>query len=87
MALRRRMQAMAGSSRDWLPDIPPGRRPIDLIIDFLAHTQSQITRDTGAVVALNTAEIRLTVPAAWVAKGCEIFTCFNVKDLAILPLD
>ncbi|KAJ2915337.1 hypothetical protein MD484_g5072, partial [Candolleomyces efflorescens] len=59
-----------------LPDIPPGKRPIDLIIDFLTclweYAKDQITRDIGAVADLNTAEVWLTVPAAWDAKGCEI---------------
>ncbi|RXW12274.1 hypothetical protein EST38_g13579 [Candolleomyces aberdarensis] len=59
-----------------LPDIPPGKRPIDLIIDFLTclweYAKDQITRDIGAVADLNMAEVWLTVPAAWDAKGCEI---------------
>ncbi|KAF5326409.1 hypothetical protein D9611_000946 [Ephemerocybe angulata] len=59
-----------------LPEIPPGKKPIDLIIDFLTclweYAKDQITRDIGAVADLNTAEVWLTVPAAWDAKGCEI---------------
>ncbi|RXW12599.1 hypothetical protein EST38_g13255 [Candolleomyces aberdarensis] len=58
-----------------------GERPIDLIVDFLTRlwecTRDQITRAIGA---LNTTEVWLTVPVAWVAKGCEIFTRFDVKD-------
>ncbi|KAG2006050.1 hypothetical protein CC2G_002398 [Coprinopsis cinerea AmutBmut pab1-1] len=59
-----------------LPDIPPGKRALDLIIDFLTclweYAKDQITRDLGSVADLNTAEVWLTVPAAWDAKGCEI---------------
>ncbi|RXW13640.1 hypothetical protein EST38_g12214 [Candolleomyces aberdarensis] len=61
-----------------LPNILPAKRPIDLTIDFLTRLWNQITRDIGAAAAaaLNTAEVWLTVPAAWF----EIFTCFNLKD-------
>ncbi|KAF9480618.1 actin-like ATPase domain-containing protein [Pholiota conissans] len=59
-----------------LPTIPPGKKAIDLIIDFLSclweYAKDQITRDIGTVADLNTAEVWLTVPAAWDAKGCEI---------------
>ncbi|RXW12910.1 hypothetical protein EST38_g12944 [Candolleomyces aberdarensis] len=58
--------------------IRPGKRPIDLIIDFLTRLWNQITRDNGAVAAaaLNTVYVWLTVPAAWF----ENFTCFNLND-------
>ncbi|KAF8970592.1 hypothetical protein BDZ97DRAFT_1790034 [Flammula alnicola] len=59
-----------------LPALPAGKRAIDLIIDFLSclweYAKEQITRDIGAVADLNTADVWLTVPAAWDAKGCEI---------------
>ncbi|KAF9558515.1 hypothetical protein CPC08DRAFT_743329 [Agrocybe pediades] len=59
-----------------LPALPPGKRAIDLIIDFLSclweYAKEQITRDIGAVADLNSADVWLTVPAAWDARGCEI---------------
>ncbi|KXN92697.1 Heat shock 70 kDa protein 12B [Leucoagaricus sp. SymC.cos] len=59
-----------------LPLLPPGKRAIDLIIDFLSclweHAKEQITRDIGAVADLNSADVLLTVPAAWDAKGCDM---------------
>ncbi|KAM6493252.1 actin-like ATPase domain containing protein [Amanita muscaria] len=59
-----------------LPRLPPGKRAIDLIIDFLSclweYAKDQITREIGAVADLNSAEVWLTVPAAWDAKGCDI---------------
>lgn len=59
-----------------LPKIPPGKKPIDLIIDFLTHlweyAKEQITREIGSVADLNSADVWFTVPAAWDAKGCSI---------------
>ncbi|KAF5345803.1 hypothetical protein D9756_010885 [Leucocoprinus leucothites] len=59
-----------------LPFLPPGKRAVDLIIDFLSclweHAKEQITRDIGAVADLNSADVLLTVPAAWDAKGCDM---------------
>ncbi|PFH45742.1 hypothetical protein AMATHDRAFT_71166 [Amanita thiersii Skay4041] len=59
-----------------LPRLPPGKKPIDLIIDFLSclweYAKDQITREIGAVADLNSADVWLTVPAAWDAKGCDI---------------
>ncbi|CAE6465095.1 unnamed protein product [Rhizoctonia solani] len=59
-----------------LPGLPPGKKPIDAIIDFLSclwnYAKQQITREIGAVADLNTAEVWLTVPAAWDAKGCDM---------------
>ncbi|KAF9529066.1 hypothetical protein CPB83DRAFT_790568 [Crepidotus variabilis] len=59
-----------------LPALPAGKRPIDLIIDFLSclweYAKDQITRDIGAVADLNAADVWLTVPAAWDARGCDI---------------
>ncbi|KAF8735260.1 hypothetical protein AX14_002404 [Amanita brunnescens Koide BX004] len=59
-----------------LPRLPPGKRAIDLIIDFLSclweYAKDQITREIGAVADLNSADVWLTVPAAWDAKGCDI---------------
>ena len=51
-------------------------RPIDVIQDYLrllwAHAKSQITAELGSVADLETAEVILTVPAAWDAKACQI---------------
>ncbi|KAK7440018.1 hypothetical protein VKT23_017271 [Stygiomarasmius scandens] len=59
-----------------LPQLPPGKKAINLIIDFLSclweYAKEQITRDIGAVADLNSADVWLTVPAAWDARGCEI---------------
>ncbi|KAH9476914.1 Heat shock 70 kDa protein 12B [Psilocybe cubensis] len=59
-----------------LPAIPAGKKPLDLIVDFLSclweYAKDQITREIGAVADLNTADVWLTVPAAWDAKGCDI---------------
>ncbi|KAF9074482.1 actin-like ATPase domain-containing protein [Rhodocollybia butyracea] len=59
-----------------LPQLPPGKRAFDLIVDFLSclweYAKEQITREIGAVADLDTANIWLTVPAAWDAKGCEL---------------
>ncbi|KAK2465542.1 hypothetical protein APHAL10511_002434 [Amanita phalloides] len=65
-----------------LPSLPPGKRAVDLIIDFLSclweYAKDQITREIGAVADLNSADVWLTVPAAWDAKGCDI-----MRDAAI----
>ncbi|GJJ14004.1 hypothetical protein Clacol_008261 [Clathrus columnatus] len=65
-----------------LPRIPPGKRPVDLIIDFLSslweYAKEQITREIGAVADLDAADVWLTVPAAWDARGCDI-----MRDAAI----
>ncbi|CUA69590.1 hypothetical protein RSOLAG22IIIB_08597 [Rhizoctonia solani] len=54
----------------------PGKQPIDAIIDFLSclwgYAKQQITREIAAVADLNTADVWLTVPAAWDAKGCDM---------------
>ncbi|PPQ68984.1 hypothetical protein CVT25_009169 [Psilocybe cyanescens] len=59
-----------------LPAIPPGKKALDLIIDFLSclweYAKDQITREIGVVADLNTADVWLTVPAAWDARGCDI---------------
>ncbi|RXW19079.1 hypothetical protein EST38_g6777 [Candolleomyces aberdarensis] len=71
--------------------LQPGKRPVDLIIDFLTrlweYTMDQITRDTGAVAAFDTAESWLTVPAAWVVKGCKNLLASTSKTHAILSSD
>ncbi|KIJ47170.1 hypothetical protein M422DRAFT_164320 [Sphaerobolus stellatus SS14] len=56
-----------------LPRIPTSN---DLIVDFLSclwdYARQQITREIGAVADLDSADVWLTVPAAWDAKGCDI---------------
>lgn len=65
-----------GSVDPRLPKIPPGKKPIDLIVDFLTalweYAKEQITREIGSVADLNSADVWFTVPAAWDAKGCSI---------------
>lgn len=65
-----------------LPQLPAGKQAVDLIIDFLGclwdYAREQITRDIGAVADLNSADVWLTVPAAWDAKGCDL-----MRDAAI----
>ncbi|KAJ3921005.1 hypothetical protein F5877DRAFT_36885 [Lentinula edodes] len=59
-----------------LPQLPPGKRAFDLIVDFLSclweYAKEQITREIGAVADLASADVWLTVPAAWDAKGCDL---------------
>ncbi|KAI0289645.1 actin-like ATPase domain-containing protein [Russula brevipes] len=59
-----------------LPPIPPGKKPIHLIVDFLycmwEYAKEQITREIGAVADLDSADVWLTVPAAWDARGCDM---------------
>lgn len=65
-----------------LPPIPPGKKPIHLIVDFLScmweYAKEQITREIGAVADLDSADVWLTVPAAWDARGCDL-----MRDAAI----
>ncbi|KAH9960279.1 actin-like ATPase domain-containing protein [Russula dissimulans] len=65
-----------------LPPIPPGKKPIHLIVDFLycmwEYAKEQITREIGAVADLDSADVWLTVPAAWDARGCDM-----MRDAAI----
>ncbi|KAH9922307.1 actin-like ATPase domain-containing protein [Epithele typhae] len=65
-----------------LPTLPPGKKAIDLIIDFLSclwdYAKQQITREIGAVADLDSADVWLTVPAAWDATGCQM-----MRDAAI----
>ncbi|KAJ7147329.1 actin-like ATPase domain-containing protein [Mycena filopes] len=59
-----------------LPSLPPGKTPTDLITEFLSclweYGREQITRDIGAIADLNSADVWLTVPAAWDARGCAM---------------
>ncbi|KAG6334314.1 hypothetical protein ID866_4779 [Astraeus odoratus] len=59
-----------------LPQLPPGKKAMNLIVDFLSclweYAKEEITREIGAVADLNTADVILTCPAAWDAKGCDL---------------
>lgn len=59
-----------------LPQLPPGKTAINLIVDFLSclweYAKEEITREIGSVADLNTADVILTCPAAWDAKGCDM---------------
>ncbi|KAJ7778510.1 actin-like ATPase domain-containing protein [Mycena metata] len=59
-----------------LPSLPPGKTPTDLITDFLSclweYGREQITRDIAAIADLNSADVWVTVPAAWDARGCAL---------------
>ncbi|KAI0060113.1 actin-like ATPase domain-containing protein [Artomyces pyxidatus] len=59
-----------------LPPLPPGKKPLHVIVDFLycmwEYAKEQITREIGAVADLDFADVWLTVPAAWDARGCEL---------------
>ncbi|KAG8702172.1 hypothetical protein FRC09_004916 [Ceratobasidium sp. 395] len=56
-----------------LPYLPPGKRPVDLVADFLTclwnHVKQQVTIKIGTIATL---DIWLTVPARWDAKACSI---------------
>jgi len=56
----------SGEAVDPLPKLPPGKRAIDLSIDFLAclwgHIKEQITRGIGVVADLNAADVWLISP-------------------------
>ncbi|KAJ7058145.1 actin-like ATPase domain-containing protein [Mycena amicta] len=59
-----------------LPSLPLGKTPSDLISDFLrslwTYCREEITRDMGAIADLDSADVWLTVPAAWDARGCAV---------------
>ncbi|KAJ6486664.1 hypothetical protein C8R45DRAFT_995477 [Mycena sanguinolenta] len=59
-----------------LPSLPPNKTPADLITDYLwclwEFSREQITRDIGAVSDLDSADVWITVPAAWDARGCAL---------------
>ncbi|KAJ7468633.1 hypothetical protein FB451DRAFT_1560344 [Mycena latifolia] len=59
-----------------LPSLPPGKTPADLITEFLSclweYAREQITRDIGAIADLNSADVWVTVPAAWDARATAL---------------
>ncbi|KZV91854.1 hypothetical protein EXIGLDRAFT_693266 [Exidia glandulosa HHB12029] len=71
-----------GSVDPRLPPLPPGKTPFDLIVDYLSclweYSREQITRDISSVADLDTAQVWLTVPAAWNQKACAM-----MRDAAI----
>ncbi|TKA51123.1 hypothetical protein B0A53_05941 [Rhodotorula sp. CCFEE 5036] len=65
---------LATSAR--LPDLPPGKEPIDVVTDYLSclwqYAKERITEEIGSVADLESADVILTVPAAWDAAGCQL---------------
>ncbi|KAI5477442.1 protein of heat shock protein Hsp70 family [Pseudohyphozyma bogoriensis] len=65
-----------GTSSARLPELPYGKEPIDVIVDFLTclwtYAKTTITEEIGSVADLEAADVLLTVPAAWDAAGCAI---------------
>ena len=59
-----------------LPPLPLGKTPVDVISDYLrclwAYGKGKITDEIGSVVDLDSADVLLTVPAAWDAAGCAL---------------
>ncbi|ORY76553.1 hypothetical protein BCR35DRAFT_120949 [Leucosporidium creatinivorum] len=59
-----------------LPPLPHGKTVVDVISDFLReiwrYSKRQITEEIGSVVDLDSADVLLTVPAAWDAAGCSL---------------
>ncbi|KAF9228091.1 actin-like ATPase domain-containing protein [Gyrodon lividus] len=59
-----------------LPQLPLGKTAMNLIVDFLTclweYAKEEITREIGAVADLNSADVLVTCPAAWDAKGCDL---------------
>jgi hypothetical protein len=66
-----------------LPQLPPGKTAMNLIVDFLTclweYAKEEITREIGAVADLNTADVVVTCPAAWDAKGCDLMRAAAIE--------
>ncbi|KAG8215222.1 hypothetical protein J3R82DRAFT_8765 [Butyriboletus roseoflavus] len=66
-----------------LPQIPPGKTAMNLIVDFLTclweYAKEEITREIGAVADLNAADVVVTCPAAWDAKGCDLMRAAAIE--------
>ncbi|KAK4702662.1 hypothetical protein P7C70_g3563, partial [Phenoliferia sp. Uapishka_3] len=71
----------ASSAR--LPELPYGKEPVDVIVDFLTclwrYAKEQITEQIGSVADLEAADVLLTVPAAWDAAGCALMREAAIK--------
>ncbi|KAG8705098.1 hypothetical protein FRC09_003157 [Ceratobasidium sp. 395] len=56
--------------------IKPGKRPLDVIADFLTclwkNAKQQISNKVGTTTDLDSADVWLTVPARWDAQACSI---------------
>ncbi|KIM65535.1 hypothetical protein SCLCIDRAFT_1212271 [Scleroderma citrinum Foug A] len=66
-----------------LPQLPPRKTAMNLIVDFLSclweYAKEEITREIGAVADLNTADVILTCPAAWDAKGSDMMRAAAIE--------
>ncbi|KIJ18146.1 hypothetical protein PAXINDRAFT_167416 [Paxillus involutus ATCC 200175] len=66
-----------------LPQLPPGKTAMNLIVDFLTclweYAKEEITREIGAVADLSSAEVVVTCPAAWDAKGCDLMRAAAIE--------
>ncbi|KAG9311082.1 actin-like ATPase domain-containing protein [Chiua virens] len=66
-----------------LPQLPPGKTAMNLIVDFLTclweYAKEEITREIGAVADLNTADVVVTCPAAWDNKGCDLMRAAAIE--------
>ncbi|KAH8919099.1 actin-like ATPase domain-containing protein [Atractiella rhizophila] len=66
-----------------LPALPPGKEPIDVIVDYLTclweYARTRITEDIGSVADLDSADVILTVPAAWDEAGCSLMREAAIK--------
>ncbi|KAM0747875.1 hypothetical protein T439DRAFT_366092 [Meredithblackwellia eburnea MCA 4105] len=71
------------SSSARLPDLPYGKEPIDVIVDFLSvlwqYAKARITEEIGSVADLEAADVMLTVPAAWDAAGCDLMRTAAIR--------
>ncbi|KAG6374067.1 hypothetical protein JVT61DRAFT_4708 [Boletus reticuloceps] len=61
----------------------PGKTAINLVVDFLTclweYAKEDITREIGAVSDLNAADVVVTCPAAWDAKGCDLMRAAAIE--------
>lgn len=59
-----------------LPALPYGKSPEDVVVDFLtclwSYAKEKISDELGSVADLESADVVLTVPSAWDAKGCSV---------------
>ncbi|KAF9234588.1 actin-like ATPase domain-containing protein [Melanogaster broomeanus] len=66
-----------------LPQLPLGKTAMNLIVDFLTclweWAKEEITREIGAVADLNSADVVVTCPAAWDAKGCDLMRAAAIE--------
>ena len=71
------------SSTARLPDLPYGKEPIDIIVDYLTclwtYAKERITEEIGSIADLEAADVLLTVPAQWDAAGCQIMREAAIK--------